>query len=165
MTWSFFGVGHGKGEHDGAGACNAFDVVQFCREKLSDGVVGTYASRVREFHRIFWEVTTDACQWDCHPIENSRYEGHHDFLSDALVVGNNFVVPTEDLNEEQDEFYILQCVRLKSQVTSMKTYQWGNIIDIGTYDVEGLYYRKVFDDVYELLRMSPIVMIYTHLPR
>ena len=58
-VWSFFESGHGKGEHDGAGACikralrkhqmsypedhldNAHDVVEWCKKHFASNVVGT----------------------------------------------------------------------------------------------------------------------------
>ena len=85
MLWNFFCSGHGKGEHDGAGAvikralteeqlktdgvptkCAA-DVVAFLRLK--------YSSSKRE-GRVFWEIKEGEVdrniRWDCEAIHKSR---------------------------------------------------------------------------------------------
>ena len=75
MTLSFFGFGHGKGEHDGAGAVlkrcltyeklksdgvvlrKAIDVVQFLKRKLSAGAASSYVQSTKEgpeVHQKFW---------------------------------------------------------------------------------------------------------------
>jgi hypothetical protein len=71
--WSFFGSGHGKGPHDGAGAVlkryirttqldvngprlqSAANIISFLREKLSQRPATTYANR-RLVSRNFWHV-------------------------------------------------------------------------------------------------------------
>ena len=85
MLWNLFCLGHGKGEHDGAGAiikralteeqlktdgvpmkC-AIDVVAFLRLK--------YSSSKRE-GRVFWEIKEGEAdrniRWDCEAIHQSR---------------------------------------------------------------------------------------------
>ena len=72
MSWFFSASGHGKGEHDGAGAvvkrtltheqlkadgpkltCAA-DVVAYCRANLSEeGADACYASKQRKIARVF----------------------------------------------------------------------------------------------------------------
>ena len=84
--WSFFEAGHGKGEHDGAGACvkrslvkerlkisgekfsDARSIVDWCSSALSQG--GTLDSTVRRF---FWlvEEGTVGGRLDCHTIKDS----------------------------------------------------------------------------------------------
>jgi hypothetical protein len=68
--WNYFEIGHGKGEHDGAGACiktalrreemkftgarlrDAASIVKWCAS-----VMGEQATRKSLVRRIFWEVT------------------------------------------------------------------------------------------------------------
>ena len=94
MRWNFFGSGHGKGEHDGAGAvikraltheqlktdgvqmnC-ASDVVEFLRTNMSTGATGVYSSQVRDIKREFWEVKIDEVNrektWECGGIPELR---------------------------------------------------------------------------------------------
>jgi hypothetical protein len=66
MLWNFFGSGHGKGPHDGAGAV----VKSFiCREQLNpDGrrlqcakdVVDLLTEKLKSLKRIFWHISEDA---------------------------------------------------------------------------------------------------------
>lgn len=83
MCWNFFVSGHGKGEHDGAGAvikraltheqlkvdgtplkCAA-DVVYFLREKFNHSGKS----------RVFWDIKLGevdrTCQWNCKPIHKT----------------------------------------------------------------------------------------------
>ena len=94
MRWNFFGSGHGKGEHDGAGAvikraltheqlkadavhmnCAAH-VVDFLRTNMSTGAAGVYSSQVRDIKRVFWEVRIDEVNrektWECQGIPELR---------------------------------------------------------------------------------------------
>ena len=94
MSWFFSASGHGKGEHDGAGAvvkrtltheqlkadgpkltCAA-DVVAYCRANLSEGADACYASKQRKIARVFWEVKVGEVnrelKWNCQPIPKSR---------------------------------------------------------------------------------------------
>lgn len=75
LTGSYFGTGHGKGEHDGAGTsvkselCNeqpkkqdgakltcAQYVVAWLSSKISAGAVSTFASRQSRVHKEFWLI-------------------------------------------------------------------------------------------------------------
>lgn len=91
--WSFFGSGHGKGPHDGAGALlkcfirtaqldvhgprleDAETVVEFLREKLSERPRSAYGDR-RPVQRTFWHVLEDdvdrESNFDCDPIKGCR---------------------------------------------------------------------------------------------
>ena len=69
-VWNYFETSHGKGEHDGAGACiktslrredmkfigahlrDAASIVEWCAS-----VMGEQATRKHLVQRIFWEVT------------------------------------------------------------------------------------------------------------
>jgi hypothetical protein len=78
MLWNFFGSGHGKGPHDGAGAvvksfirreqlkpdgrrlqC-AQDVVDFLAEKLSYRPETSYSGKQKPLRRFFWHIADDA---------------------------------------------------------------------------------------------------------
>ena len=103
MSWFFFGSGHDKGEHDGAGAvvkrtltheqlkpngvilrC-ATNVVAFCQANLSQGAPASYPSKERECARVFWEVLAGdvnrELKWNCSPIPKSlsmhAFRGHN----------------------------------------------------------------------------------------
>jgi hypothetical protein len=78
MLWNFFGSGHGKGPHDGAGAvvksfiCReqlnpdgrrlqcAKDVVDLLTEKLSSRPESSYSGKRKSLKRIFWHISEDA---------------------------------------------------------------------------------------------------------
>ena len=92
--WSFFGSGHGKGPHNGAGAvlkrymCNAQldvhgpkledveTVVRFLREKLSVKPESCYPGERRPVDRTFWHVLEEdvdrEMEYDCEPIQGCR---------------------------------------------------------------------------------------------
>jgi hypothetical protein len=95
MEWYYWGTGHGKGPHDGAGAClkqmlrreqlktdgwklqNAADVVTFLNSTITlplSEFVGPYKKNV---NRIFWEigrheVDHNTTQFSCKTIPGSR---------------------------------------------------------------------------------------------
>lgn len=252
MMWNFFASGHGKGEHDGAGAvikrtltqeqlkpvawhlkC-AGDVVAFLKHKFcGPGNV--------QVCRIFWEIKESDVdrerKWDCKRVTSSRsmhcvngysvtdkcalrcrqlscfcdscmlqrwrrcsnvayvdvweyrqlipvdvdddsgedssdeeldniplYAGHHDALSDALCVGDNFATnPTE----KDADFYILKCSAAKHKTTRARKDQWGNCVSANTYVVEGYYYEKVdgHTDLYYIPTNQPLVLLPSHLVR
>ena len=92
--WSFFGTGHGKGPHDGAGAVikrymrnaqldmlgprlqDAETVCQFLREKLSVRPESSYSGERRPVRRTFWHVLEEdvdrETEYDCEPIKGCR---------------------------------------------------------------------------------------------
>lgn len=253
MTWNFFASGHGKGEHDGAGAvikrtltheqlkpdawpmkC-ASDVVSFLKQRFGGelGQVGV--------NRVFWEIKTDEVpretQWNCKKVPGSRslhcvnayssfskhelrvkalscyceacmheqwrrcnnaghvqdwqyitlepiadneaecdepdeedevdmplYAGHHDALSDALCVGDNFATNAAEM---EYDFYILRCHKPKYLATKAMNDSWGNCIAANTYVVEGHYYEKVEGtaDIYYIPDNHPKVLLPSHLVR
>lgn len=59
-----------------------------------------------KYHLI--EPKEDEEDSDDEGLDEAAYEGHHDFLSDALSVGDNFAVNVEADNEEGADFYILK---------------------------------------------------------
>ena len=92
------------------------------------------------------------------------YGGHHDAISDALQVGDNFAT---NPSEEGWDFYILRCSKAKYKATKAQRDAWGNCVSAGSYVVEGYYYEKVVgeDDVYHLPARKPLVMLPSHLIR
>lgn len=93
MVWSFFGSGHGKGVHDGAGAVlkqeirkqqlnmdsprmqNAADVVAFCKKKQTEEHAAYPNVRrevIRFFHLVKTEEVDRRSSWDCKRIPGSR---------------------------------------------------------------------------------------------
>ena len=91
--WSFFGSGHGKGPHDGAGAVlkryirttqldvngprlqDVETVVEFLRSKLSERPKTSYGDR-RPVRRTFWHVRVGdvdrETEYECDPIVGCR---------------------------------------------------------------------------------------------
>ena len=92
------------------------------------------------------------------------YGVHHDAISDALLVGDNFVT---NPSEEGWDLYILRCSKAKYKATKAQRDAWGNCVSAGSYVVEGYYYEKVVgeDDVYHLPVGKPLVMLPSHLIR
>lgn len=97
MTWSYFGSGHGKGEHDGAGAVvkraltheqlktdgvilrKAADVVDFLKKTMSHGASSSYAQSTKkgpDTNRIFWLIKPEDVDrskaWGCETVKGSR---------------------------------------------------------------------------------------------
>ena len=251
MMWSFFGSGHGKGEHDGAGAVikrtltheqlkanswilkSACDVVAFLQHRFC-------SADNQGVRRIFWEVKESDVprerKWDCKRVKGSRsmhcvngysttdncslrsrklscfcyscmcqrwarcsnvayveqwdyiqitpedneslntylsdeegedfplYAGHHDALSDALCVGDNFATNT---TEKDVDFYLLKCTTRKYKTTRELKDGWGNCAYADTYVVEGYYYEKVDGetDLYYIPTTQPLVILPSHLVR
>ncbi|MCO5548026.1 hypothetical protein L7F22_001482 [Adiantum nelumboides] len=95
-------------------------------------------------------------------IDASMYVGHHDDLSDALRVGDNFAVNNE---EEDSDFYILRCCTEKRLSTTTQKDAWCNQIKKNSYYVEGYFYDKVEgrSNRYVLLDDMPSASMYSHL--
>ena len=97
MTWNFFGSGHGKGEHDGAGAVikraltheqlksdgvvlrQAADAVAFLTRTMSNDVCSSYAQPTKAgppINRKFWLVKEGDVDrsnlWGCETVQGSR---------------------------------------------------------------------------------------------
>ena len=78
------------------------------------------------------------------------YGGHHDAISDALRVGDNFAT---NGSKEGWDFYILKCSKAKHKATRPLQDAWGNCESTSSYLIEGYYYKKVDggeDDVYHI---------------
>lgn len=97
MTWSFFGSGHGKGEHDGASAVvkraltheqlksdgvilrNATDVVDFLTKTMPHGACSSYAKSKQaalDIRRTYWLIKIGDVDrskaWGCETIQGSQ---------------------------------------------------------------------------------------------
>lgn len=92
------------------------------------------------------------------------YGGHHDALSDALCVGDTFATPADN---DQFDFYLLQCSRAKYKTTRPLRDAWGNCISPRSYLVEGYYYELLDgeQDVYHIPTYQPKVFLASHLVR
>ncbi|MCO5597464.1 hypothetical protein L7F22_051542 [Adiantum nelumboides] len=95
-------------------------------------------------------------------IDAPMYANHHDDFSDALWVGDNFVV---NADEEDSDFYILRCCTEKRLCTANQKVAWHNQIKKNSYYVEGHFYDKVVrrSDQYELFDDRPPPSMYSHL--
>ena len=93
------------------------------------------------------------------------YGGQHDALSDALCVGDTFATPVVDNN--QFNFYLLQCSREKYQTTIPLCKAWDNCVIPKSYLVEGYYYELVDgeQDIYYIPPHQAKVFLASHLVR
>ncbi|MCO5608291.1 hypothetical protein L7F22_062497 [Adiantum nelumboides] len=92
------------------------------------------------------------------------YAGHHNDLSDALRVGDNFAVNAE---EKDSDFYILKCCTAKRMSTTNEKDEWHNRIKKKSWFVQGHFYERVkgHSDRYVLLNDKPPASLYSHLIR
>ncbi|MCO5581112.1 hypothetical protein L7F22_034988 [Adiantum nelumboides] len=95
-------------------------------------------------------------------IDAPMYAGHHDDLSDALRVGDNFASNTE---EEDSDFYVLRSCTEKRLSTTNQNNVWLNLIKKNSYYVEGHFYDKGArrSNQYVLLDDRPPSSMYSHL--
>ena len=75
-------------------------------------------------------------------IDDPTYEGHYEALTDALVAGDNFVVPAPLDNLEQVDFYALKCTHEKVFLDSPLEDTWGNVCPRGSFVVKGVWYQQ-----------------------
>lgn len=85
-------------------------------------------------------------------LEEPKYEGHYEALSEAIEVGDNFALNAEDGNEEGVDFYLIKCTSTKEQLKADEVDSWGTKIEAGSYILKGFYYKQVDDYCYTLLR-------------
>ncbi|MCO5593443.1 hypothetical protein L7F22_047457 [Adiantum nelumboides] len=92
------------------------------------------------------------------------YAGHHDDLSGALRVGDNFAVNTK---EKDSDFYILKCCTAKRMSTTNEKDAWHNRIKKKSWFVQGHFYERVkgHSDRYMLLNDKAPASLYSHLIR
>lgn len=88
-------------------------------------------------------------------------------LGDIVLLGDNFVIPAEEGNDEGVEFYILQCQKEKFQVQEDFLDPWGGDFRRGDFVISGSYYQKYgrASDTYVLLDASPVAHVDAHLVR
>lgn len=121
-------------------------------------------------HVPFWDyVTLEPSDEpdDDDDIEDFAYEGHHDALSDALCIGDNFAVIARHDNEELADFYVLKCTAKKKKIHTLVKDDWGNFCHTGTYVVRGTWYAQSKENPYEfkLLQSKPEATLQSHLIR
>ena len=99
-------------------------------------------------------------------IDDPTYEGHHEALIDALLIGDNFVLAPHD-NDEHVDFYLLKCTHEKVCLDSPLQDAWGNECPHGSSLIKGvLYQQKVGNPYnYKLLHSKPEACMLSHLVR
>ncbi|MCO5583765.1 hypothetical protein L7F22_037679 [Adiantum nelumboides] len=95
-------------------------------------------------------------------IDAPMYAGHHDDLSDALWVGDNFAL---NIEEKNSDIYILRCYMEKRLSTANQKDAWHNQIKKNSYNVEGHFTIKSQGrfDQYVLLDDRHPASMYSHL--
>ena len=120
-------------------------------------------------HVASWEYVTIEPSDDIEEeeIDDPTYEGHHDALTDALLIGDNFVVPAAHDNDELVDFYVLKCTHKKVCIDSPLQDAWGNVCARGSFVVKGIWYHQKAKNPYEykLLRSKPEACMLSHLVR
>ena len=88
-------------------------------------------------------------------------------MTDALVVGDNFVVPAPLDNPEHVDFYVLKCTHEKVCLDSPLEDTWGNVCPRGSFVVKGVWYQQKARNPYEykLLHSKPESCMFSHLVR
>jgi hypothetical protein len=71
-----------------------------------------------------------------------EFGGEGGSVGDMLNIGDNFVVPAEEDNNEGVEFYILQCQRPKFFVKEPFECIWGGRFEVGNCVVATTYYQR-----------------------
>ncbi|MCO5611027.1 hypothetical protein L7F22_065276, partial [Adiantum nelumboides] len=128
-------------------------IVTLCMRKEGDHRVwvaviierGPLEGHVKDWQYITLEPNADNEAELDEPNEEDEvgmplYVGHHDALSDALCVGDNFASNTAKM---EYDFYILRCHKPKHIATKAMTDSWENCIAANTYVVEGHYYENL----------------------
>lgn len=94
-------------------------------------------------------------------------EGADEHAGNIVEVGDNFVVPAEDGNEERVQYYILQCTKPRFRVQADFVCPWGGEFQRGEYVIAGTYYQKhgSGSNTYVYLDNRPVGHIYSHLVR
>ncbi len=110
---------------------------------------------------------------DCEPLLDAEdaydevsYEGHHDVLSNAVEIGDNFAVqPDTATNTEAVDFHLVKCIAEKDEAEDNYVDEWQTSIAKGTYVIKGLYYKQRDAYSFNLLSNMPPVHILSHLVR
>ena len=104
---------------------------------------------------------------DADEVEDFAYERHHDALSDALCIGDNFAIIAPHDNEELADFYVLKCTAQKQKFDTKLKDGWGNVCLAGSFVVKGIWYKQTKGNPYEykLLQHKPKAILPSHLVR
>lgn len=105
------------------------------------------------------EANDDPANW----LHGGLDLGH----GDMTQVGDNFMIPAEEGNDEGVDFYILQCVKAKFQVQEDFLCPWGGDFRRGDHALCATYYQKYgrARNTYVLLDRSKIAHVEPHLVR
>ena len=88
----------------------------------------------------------------------------YDVLSSALCVGDTFAInPDASTNDKDVDFYLVKCVAAKEKVEKGYINEWSNVIDRGSYVVQGLYYKQLGAYTFKLDHKQAIVHLLSHL--
>ncbi len=63
-------------------------------------------------------------------------------MGDLIHIGDNFAIIVEEGNQEDVDFYILQCQRIKHVIRKAFTYAWGCSFEVDDYVVVGTSYQN-----------------------
>lgn len=74
--------------------------------------------------------------------DNWVHDGVSTELGDFVEVGDNFMIPAEEDNEDGVEFYILQCTRRKFELQEPLNCPWGGVFSVGDEIIRGKYFKK-----------------------
>lgn len=70
------------------------------------------------------------------------YDGISEDIGDLVEIGDNFMIPTEEDNEDGVEYYILECVAKKFVLQESMTSPWGGIFRVGDAVIRAKYFKK-----------------------
>lgn len=73
---------------------------------------------------------------------NWMHDGVSMSLGDLVDVGDNFMIPAEDDNEDGVEFYILQCTKRKFELQEHLNCPWGGVFSAGDEVIRAKYFKK-----------------------
>jgi hypothetical protein len=74
--------------------------------------------------------------------ENWMHDGVSVQIGDLVEIGDNFMVPAAEENDDRVEYYILQCQRSKFVLDEALTYPWGGNFNVGDEVIHGKYFKK-----------------------
>lgn len=97
---------------------------------------------------------------------NAReHEGDGEDTTALVNVEDNFVVPTQEGNDDSVEFYILHCQQTSHIIQDKFTCAQGGEFDVEDHVISKLYYQKwgCNDNGYVYLCNSHVTFIYTYL--
>jgi len=76
-------------------------------------------------------------------VENWLYDGVSVEIGDMVQVGDNFMIPTKEDNEDGVQYYVLQCQRTKFVLEDHFTCPWGAIFKVEDVVIRGKYYKAI----------------------